>query len=335
MRRRGIAVFFADPFRSSRLRRSARGFTIMEALMVIVLMTVLIAVFASVFTSARLLRKAEYSIQASNFVREELDTLRTLPFAELLSRTNGSFLGVALTRGPWKVAADGSAPSSPNVLTLTTTQPDLYYETGQAILPGNYRKDFDVTAKIKVLSSSPNGWRAGIAFRYRDAENNYRFRFSSGGIALTKIYHGSVTTLWSQSATYNTNTWYTLEVIANGSNFTLKKNGSTLTTVTDTSFTSGNVTLITLSNALVQADDVTMVEGGSTTSWNFDGDPVGSLPASWQRLAYTDLPSGAATLTISNYLGQSNIKQCVATVTWSDMGTTRTMSGSTLIAQQQ
>jgi type II secretory pathway pseudopilin PulG len=324
--------------RSGRRKPPVHGFTLVEALITVGLAAILLAVFTAVLTSTVFLKRAQYSVLASNFIQEELDSLRTLPYAELLTRTNGNFLGVSMTRGPWKVKTDASVspPSGTKVFAMETAQAAVIQETGLAVLPGNSSKDANVIAKIRVRSASPAGWGAGIAFHYRDAENHYRFRFTSGGIALDKVRQGTVTTLWSQSAAYSTGTWYTLEVDIVGNAYTLKKNGATLTTYTDateTYLTKGANALLTMNGGLVYADDVSVYENSATTSWNFDGDADGSVPADWQRLSAVDLPSGAATLTVANYLGDSNIKQATVNITWSDLGITRSATGSTLIAK--
>lgn len=318
---------------ASAARDRRGGFTLVEALMTIGLTAVILAFFAGVTSTSIFLRKSGYAIQASNFVREELDAVRALPFAELLNRTNGVFLGLSLTRGPWRVKAVASPPSGAQVLALDTAATALNSETGLAIVPGNYRKDIDFTAKFDVQTTSPSGWGTGIAFDYRDSENHYRYRFTNGGIALDKVVHGTVTTLWSQSATYDTGTWYTLRLVTTGTSIALYKNGTLLTTVTDSTFSTGDVALMALSGALIYVDDVSVTENSVTTTWNFDGDAAGTMPTAWQRFVYEDLPSGTGTLTISDYLGQSTVKKVDVTVSWSDTGFSKTLTGSTIIAQ--
>ncbi len=319
-------------------RNVSAGFTLVETIITIGLAAILLAVFTAVLTSTVFLKRAQYSVLASDYIQEELDSLRALPYAELLTRTNGNLLGLSMTRGPWQVKTDASAspPSGTKVYAMETAQTAIDQETGLAVLPGNYRKDANFVAKIRVRSTSPAGWGAGIAFRYVDAENYYRFRFTSGGIALDKVRQGTITMVWSQSATYSTDTWYTLEADVVGTVITLKKNGSTLTTYTDsgqTYLTKGDLALITLNGAKIYADDVEVTENAATTTWNFDGDADGSVPADWQRLSAVDLPSGAITLTVANYLGDASIKQATVNVSWMDTGTVHSASGTTLITK--
>jgi len=307
------------------------GFTLAEVLVVIGLMAILMSIYGSVLYATFYARRAQSNTQATNFLQEELDALRTLPFSELTNRTNGRFLALPVPRGTWIATADATAVSAPNVLALRTAQTAVIEETGLVILPGNYRTDFTLTAKIRARSASPAGWGVGLVFRYRDAENHYRFRFTSGGLALDKVVRGTKSTVWSQSTTMNTGTWYTLSVVASGTSLTLKKDGVTLTTVSDTSFGIGDLGVISLNGGLPSVDDVS-VTTGPAGAWNFDADPIGKLPTDWQRMSYADLPSGTGTLTITDYLGETNIKQCTATIGWNDGSTVRSSTRTVLIS---
>lgn len=323
-----------SPNRTDGLAARQAGFSLFEALIAIGLAAVLLAVFTAILAATVFLRRSQYNIQAANFIQEELDSLRTLPYTELLDRTNGRFLGLAIMRGPWVVKSDAGAspPSSPKVVAMETAQAAVIEETGLLMLPGNHRGDATVAAKVRILSSSPAGWAAGIAFRYRDAENHYRFRLTSGGAALDRIAQGVKTTLWSDSNPNSTNTWYTLEVVMAGNSFTLKSNGATLTTRTDNSFAMGGLAIISLNSALLYCDDVAVTEG-STTTYAFDAYADGALPANWQRLSYLDLPNGNGTVTIANYLGEANMKKIDVRISWIDTGITRSVTGSTIIAK--
>lgn len=311
---------------------TTRGFTLAEALITIGLAVVLLSVFTSVFASVAFLRRAQYNVHAAGYVQEEFDTLRSLPYAELLNRTNGRFLGVAMTRGPWQVKTVTAPPSGTNAYAMETAQTAIVEETGLAILPGDYREDFTFSAKVQAQTSSPAGWGAGIAFRYRDAENHYRFRINNGGVALDKIVQGTRTTIWSNSTSNSTGSWYTLEVTMTDATIVVRRNGTILTTQTDATFQTGDLALLTMNGGLAYFDDVSVTEGAAT-AWNFDGDAAGTVPDDWQRMSVADMPSGTGTLTIADYLGDNEIKQVTATVTWNDGDETRSLVGTTLIAE--
>jgi prepilin-type N-terminal cleavage/methylation domain-containing protein len=313
-------------------RQRLAGFTLAEVLITTVVVAVLLTAYSSTLTGAFFLRRSQNNAQAANFLQEEIDTLRTLPYAELLTRTDGNLLGIALQRGDWRVLDDGGRR-----LALKTAAPAKATETGLVVIPGNYRDNFTLTAKVKIPAAAPDGGSAGLAFRYRDAENYYRFRFNYNaptGLALDKVYHGTVTTVWSLAATFSKDTWYTLQVTAARNALTVTQ-GSNTTTYTDTTnpLIIGNLALISLGGAIPLYDDVAVTES-STTTWNFDSDTLGRLPNPWQRLSYVDLPGGTGTLTISNYLSEANMKRATVTITWKDANKTRRATGTTVLTSK-
>jgi len=304
------------------------GFSLLEAIIAITLSAMLLGIFTTMIVASFFLRRTEHDVQAIDFIQEELDTLRTLPFTELLNRTDGLFLGIPFTRGDWQVYNY----SGNNALRLgTATDEEFIDESGLAVLPGNYRDNFTFTAKIRARSTSPVGWGVGLAFRYRDAENHYRYRFTANGIALDKVVQGTVTTIWSQSVTYSTGVWYELEIDADNEIIALLKNSLVLTTEVDDTFTAGDLALLALDGAIVDFDDVAVVTLAESDSWNFNSDPTGVLPAEWRRFSIFDMPDGDGTLTIEDYLGQTDMKKATVTVTWSDLTRTRSAMESTII----
>ncbi len=305
------------------------GFTLAETLVTVGLVAVLLAIYTTLLSGTIFLRRSQYNTQAAEYIQEELDALHAIPFADLTNRSNGRFLAVPYQRGGWYVnsVADGQGKR----LQMDSTPVALVEETGLALLPGNYRQNFTFGAKIKVDAASPAGWGAGIAFRYRDAGNHYRFRFSSGGIALDKVVQGTRTTIWSQSTTFNTGSWYTLEVVAQDNVLTLKKDGATLATVNDQTFLMGDLAIISVGGAKMSADNVSVTENAVTTSWDFESQALNSFPVDWKRLSWNDLPGGGGSLTIDSYLGEATMKQATVNITWQDAGRTRSASGTTVI----
>jgi type II secretory pathway pseudopilin PulG len=302
------------------------GFTLLEALLTIGLAAVILAIYSALLMGVFFLSRTEFGIQATSFVQEGLDALRTLEYEDLLTRTDGNLLGLAFTRGEWVVTED----SGNNILRLTAIADDIGGETGLAVLPGNYRTDFTLTSKVRARTLSPTGWDAGVAVRYRDMENHYRFRFSAGGIAFDKVEDGAVTTLWSQSATYDKDTWYELKVVASGDQFTLIRDSITLTTLNDSTFTIGDLAIGSFDSALVDTDDVSVIET-ATTTWDFESETTGEMPADWRRISAYDLPEGTITLSIEDYLGQADMKKCTVDVTWLETALTKTATGTVVI----
>ncbi|MFH2062661.1 MAG: prepilin-type N-terminal cleavage/methylation domain-containing protein [bacterium] len=309
--------------------RRSGGFTLLEALVAIGLTVIMLSVYTALLTGVFYLSRTKHELQAAGFVQEELDTLRTVSHDDLLNRESGNLLGLSFTRGLWSV--EESAGN--RLLRLAAATSDLNGETGLVVLPGNYRQDFIFSARVMARGESPVGWGAGLVFRYRDAENHYRLRFNSAGLALDEVYRGEITTLWSQGGAYNKDTWYTLEVDAVGDQLTVKKNGLIMATKTGSRFVSGDLGLLSLSGGRTDFDDVAASDAYANDSWSFEADQVGALPDEWRRLSPFDLPNGNATLTISDYLNEPKMKQAIVTVSWNDAGTNRSVSGSSVIVR--
>lgn len=312
----------------ARRRRNDAGFTLAETLVTIGLTTMLFATYFAILSGVIFLRRAQYDVQAAAFLQEELESLRIAPFTSLTTRTDGNFLNVPVQRGGWTVQTVGGHQA----MKLATAQTAVVEETGLMIVPGNAKEDFTFSAEVRIDSSSPAGWGGGLVFGYRDAENHYRFRYRSGGMALDKVVNGVRTTIWSQNVSLSTDTWYTLEVVATSNSFVLKRNGVTLTTQGDGTFPSGDLGIIALNSAQMAFDTVSVTEGSTTSSRDFNADTVGSVPTDWVRRSYKDLPTGTGTLTISDYQGDATIKSATAKITWRDGLFTRSRTAATLIA---
>ncbi|HCC22051.1 hypothetical protein A2480_01125 [Candidatus Uhrbacteria bacterium RIFOXYC2_FULL_47_19] len=309
---------------SQLVTNSTAGFTLLEALVTIGLVAMLLSIFTALTTAVHYVSYTRFNFQAASFIQEGLESLRIVDFDNLTTRENGRLLGQAFNRGYWTVTND--------VLRIAVPESNFINETGLAILPGSYRDDFTFTTQIMVNAGSPIGWGTGIALRYRDSENHYRFRFTSGGLAFDRVYQGVVQTLWTQGGGYNPGIWYTLEVEATGDQFILKRNGLVLTTVVDATLSSGDLALLSLNEAISDFDNVVIL-GDEPGSWNFDNDEEGEIPEDWRRFSPFDLPSGNATLTISDYLNQPDMKQVSMTVSWTEAGRPKTMTGSSIIVR--
>lgn len=309
-------------------RRGDAGFTLLESLIAISLAAMFLAIYSTMLTSSFFLRRTASNIQAANLVQEELDALRSVDFADVTLRTDGAFLGIPVQRGDWEVADD----SGTKVLRLKEAASSLNGETGLAVLPGNYRGNFDLSAKITVDPSSPSGWDAGIGLRYIDSENHYRFRVTSGGVAFDLVHQGTVTTLWSQSTAIATGSVQTLRVVATDDAFDLYRNDVYLDTVTDATFLEGDIAVMSIDDALIDVDDVS-VDTPSSETWDFESESVGDFPEDWKRIGYWDLTNGSGTLTVTDYLSQPTLKEAVVTISWTDGGSTRSTTGATIISE--
>lgn len=305
----------------------------METVVTIGLLGILLSIFGSIFLSLRATRSTMLYRQASFYLEEALESLRTIPYSTLTARTNGEILGVSVNRGDWQTVALASAPTSPNALQLPVTEAIRGDETGLIILPGNYRRNFTYEANVMVDNASPSGWGTALVFGYHDSENFYRLRLNENGIAIDESVNGTITTLWSQTVTHNKNTWYTLRVVGNNGAYTVSKNGATLATVNDATLEQGDLAIMSIGGAIVNADNVAVTESATTTTWDFDSTTIGTIPSEWKRYSYLDLPGGTATLSLSNFQNDSQLKLATVVVQWIENDNTHRVTGSTVIRQ--
>lgn len=297
----------------------------------IFLISMLVVVFSTSFNSITLNRTIRAKAQAQFLAQEEIETIRTLPFANLTNRTNAPFIGVNYNLGTSLVKADAAALSSPNVYELLPAASATNNFTSLAILPGDIYGDFTFETSLKVLSSSPVGWQAGFAFRSNDINNLYRLVFSASQIKLEKMISGATTSLYSNSRTFTANTWYKLKITATGTSLGVYLDDTLLTTVTDTSLAKGAIALAGLNSAKADFDSLTLTSG-TTSTFNFDSLTAGKTASGWERFGLYDLSSGTGKLSIENYNGNADIKKVTVEIDWLFGASTKTINFVTYIS---
>jgi hypothetical protein len=263
---------------------------------------------------------------------EELQIVKNLS-ASPENRANADFVNVFYNQGNWTVSADATAPSLPQVLTLTTTSPAASTGLSAAmILPGNGDfTDFTLESQIKILAPAPTSTKSGMILRATDAQNYYRLSLESSAIKMEKIQNDVVSTIWTLAQTFSTNTWYKVKVVVTASNFDIYLADSKLATITDSTFTSGKIGFFTANYTKISLDSVNLTAGGTTTTWNFDTATIGEMPPDLARFGLYDLPESAGYLTIANQIADvSTLKHLTVRITWVQEGSTRMVQLETI-----
>lgn len=312
------------------------GYTIIEAIVAIGLVGFFILIYGASYTAVTSNQFLKNKSLAYNLAAEELEALRSTPFARITNRTDGNFIEVAYNKGNWSVKSDAAAPSLPNVYEIASPAGNPSGITGVAVVPGFDYDNFTDETKIKVMADSTAGWQAGVYFRYHDADNYYRVYFTGTNLYIDKKVGGVETSLTSKAKAFSTNTWYTLKVVANNNAFEVFVNGTSELTGTDavSSFTAGRLTLLGLNSVHAYFDDISITTS-ATKTWNFDSDAVGQVAASWQRFGLNDLPRGIGKLTIEDaQTGFTDIKKVKARVEWYERNNLKYIELSTLISEQ-
>lgn len=142
---------------------------------------------------------------------------------------DGDANGWTVVNGSWSVVTDGT-----KVYKQTST-------TGEGLVyAGNSAwTNYAVEAKLKLYTTGTAA--TGIIGRYTNSNNYYllRLHIGYGKVELYKKSGGTFTLLQEAVMSINTNTWYTLKLVLNGTSLTGYVDGVQKVTATDSSISSG------------------------------------------------------------------------------------------------
>ncbi len=161
-------------------------------------------------------------------------------------------------KSAWSVAADPTAPSAPNVFSLTSPTTDDDKVFNLVLAEKSSMKDFELKVKLKA-----NGGKAdqggGLVWRAKDEKNYYICRINplEGNIRLYTVVDGKRTQLQSADVNTEAGKWYTLRVLMTNNQISCQLDGKTLIQATDKTFAeAGMVGLWTKADAATSFDDV-------------------------------------------------------------------------------
>lgn len=159
--------------------------------------------------------------------------------------------------GQWVVAVDPTSPSPPHVLAQTERFPvGLYFP--RCLATELTLADFTAQVQFKPLAGE-NDQAGGIIFRAQDPETYYVFRANLlDDLALFKSAEGTRRALGRFQA--RSDEWQSFRVEARGPEIRCYWNDRPVIQVQDTSFTSGQIGLWTISDS-VSAFDNFEIEG--------------------------------------------------------------------------
>jgi 3-keto-disaccharide hydrolase len=189
------------------------------------------------------------------------DKVQELPSGWLSEHTGQGAKGI------WKVVADPTAPSSPNVLAQLSDDATNYRFPLAIANKENY-KDVTLTVHFKAISGTRDQG-AGLVWRFRDANNYYIVRANAleNNVVLYKVQDGkriSLAPKGTPEKTYGVktrvpgNTWNKLGVQVKGGLFTVFFNDQKLFDVEDTTFAeAGKIGLWTKADSVIHFDDLT------------------------------------------------------------------------------
>lgn len=181
-------------------------------------------------------------------------------------------------------AGDTNVPSSWSVVggTLTQTSPVSGDETwmGTYAMSEQGSRDWpDYRFTASVVSSTGT---VGLAFRYRDPRNHYRFELDPGGLGsrLVKVVEGAQEELWGGQPGYAAGVPLLATVECLGQRIACYINGVQLCEVADDAFERGRIALFTFQNGSARFDFVRVQEAVWQTYYRFGKQPT--VPAGYR-----------------------------------------------------
>lgn len=159
----------------------------------------------------------------------------------------------------WRVVADSTAPSSPNVFALAENE----NENGTfnlALAKGTAFKDIDLTVRVRAVEGAEDQG-GGPVWRCRDENNYYVCRFNplESNYRVYRVVKGKRKQLASARVKMVVDRWYTIRVVMTGSRIACYFDGDKLLEVVDDTFgDAGMVGLWTKADAVTSFDDLTV-----------------------------------------------------------------------------
>lgn len=161
----------------------------------------------------------------------------------------------------WRVLADPTAPSEPNVFALTKTE--NHNGTFNLAIADNRRfKDIDLTVKVKAVTGEEDQG-GGPMWRCKDEENYYVCRFNplEGNFRVYYVKNGRRKQLDSASVRTDPGEWYTVGVRMERNRIACYLDGRKYLEVQDDTFTSdGMIGLWTKADAVTSFDALAVRE---------------------------------------------------------------------------
>jgi len=167
-----------------------------------------------------------------------------------------SALTGAGARPDWKVVADPSAPSRPNVLAQTSADKTDYHFP-LALLEGVELRDLDLSVQFKSVSGTIDR-AAGLVFRLKDADNYYVVRANAleNNLRLYHVVAGRRQQFAGANFKVTSAEWHRLRVECIGTKITCYYDGEKKIEATDATLrAAGKVGLWTKADSVTYFDD--------------------------------------------------------------------------------
>ena len=166
--------------------------------------------------------------------------------------------GFSIETGDWKVVADASAPSKPNVLAQMAKSSS---STFNLVLLGDLQfKDVDVSVQMKSVAGKTDRG-GGVVWRAKDAGNYYIVRYNplEDNFRLYRVVKGTRSTPLQDISIKHADGWHELRVIMSGERIECYYDGKKYMEFRDATFKeAGKIGLWTKADAQTRFDDLSV-----------------------------------------------------------------------------
>lgn len=137
--------------------------------------------------------------------------------------------------GEWKVTADPMAPTKPNVLTLTTQEPDATFNLG--LFEKTAYTDLDLRVRVRANTGKVDQG-GGLVWRCKDENNYYTCRINplENNFRVYKVSGGKRSQFQTSKFKAESGVWYEVRVVMVRDRITCYANGKKYLEVTDDAF---------------------------------------------------------------------------------------------------
>jgi hypothetical protein len=166
--------------------------------------------------------------------------------------------GFSNETGDWKVVADASAPSKPNVLAQMAKSSSSTYNL--SLLGDLQFKDVDVSVQMKSVAGKLDQG-GGLVWRAKDAKNYYVVRYNplEDNLRLYRVVKGTRSAPLQDMTIKHADGWHELRVIMSDDRIECYYDGKKYMDVRDATFKeAGKIGLWTKADAQTQFDDLTV-----------------------------------------------------------------------------
>jgi hypothetical protein len=157
--------------------------------------------------------------------------------------------------GQWKVDAEATAPSPPNVLRQSGhySSPDF----PRVVVKNLTFTDLTIRVRCRPESGSTDQ-ACGLMFRLKDSNNYFITRANAleRNVRLYRVVTGDRQEFASANAQVTSGQWHTIEAAARGTSLTVKWDGVQVISATDATFSKGKIGLWTKSDSVTAFDDL-------------------------------------------------------------------------------